>query len=130
MRLTLAFIAALLIQEPAKVQIAWTLKRGEKVRYEFNHRLEARFDVMKDGTAQMELTLVVGLEATDPGADRTNGYKLTFERIALSKSGAFDYDSGRDKEPPESSYPRVMSKCVGKTIPIRIGATAKLIALD
>lgn len=128
MRLPLIALAALIAaQEPAKVQIAWTLKSGEKVRYEFNHRLETR---EKDDTELLELTLGVGLEATDPGADRTNGYKLTFERIGLSKSGEFDYDSKRDKEPPESSYPRVVSKCVGKTIPIRIGPTGKLVALD
>jgi hypothetical protein len=126
--IALAALAALVAaQEPAKVQIAWTLKKGEKVRYEFNHRLETR---EKDHTELIELTLGVGLEATDPGADRTNGYKLTFERIALSKSGDFDYDTARDKEPPENSYPRVMSKCAGKTIPIRIGPTGKLLALD
>jgi hypothetical protein len=126
----LALLASFLVQDPPKIPLAWTLKKDQKVRYEFSHRLVSG---PKDHATQMDLTLVVVVEGGDYGADGTNGANLTFERIALAKSGQGekeDYDSARDKEPPASSYPRVLSKCVGKTLPIRIAATGKLIALD
>ena len=131
MRVPLLALAALIaVQDPPKTPLAWTLKKDQKVRYEFSHRLVSG---PKDHAAQMDLTLVVVIEGGDYGADGTNGANLTFERIALAKSGQGekeDYDSARDKEPPASSYPRVLSKCVGKTLPIRIAAAGKLIALD
>jgi len=126
----LALIASLFVQDSPKTPIAWTLKKDQKVRYEFNHRLVSG---PKDRTNVMDLTLVVGVEGGDYGADGTNAAKLTFERIVLSKTGhgdKEDYDSARDKEPPAGSYPRVLSKCVGKTLPIRISASGSLTALD
>src|SRR5262245_18665331 len=99
MRLPLLALAALLVQDPPKTPIAWTLKKDQKVRYEFNHRLVSG---PKEGSNVMDLTLVMGVEGGDYGADGTNAARLTFERIALSKTGhgeREDYDSARDKEP-------------------------------
>ncbi len=131
MRFALLVLAALIgAQEPAKVQIAWSLKKGQKVRYEFNHRVVTGD---KNHTSQIELTLVVALEGGDLGADRTNALNLTMERIALVKGGTGereDYDSARDKEPPASSYPRVLSKCVGKTLAMRLGPSGNLVTYD
>ena len=128
MRFALLALAALVIaQEPAGTPIWWSLKKGQKLRYEFNHRLVTGD---KTHTTETDLTLVVALEGGDLGADRTNALALTFERIALTKTGhgdREDYDSARDKEPPKGSYPRVLSKCVGKTLNLRLAATGSLV---
>ena len=128
MRFALLALAALVgAQEPAGTPIWWSLKKGQRLRYEFNHRLVTGD---KTQTTQTELTLGVALEGGDLGADRTNAVALTFERIALTKSGhgdREDYDSARDKEPPKGSYPRVLSKCVGKTLNMRISASGSLV---
>lgn len=131
MRFALLALAALIgAQEPAGTPIWWSLKKGQKVRYEFNHRL-----VKGDAAtaSETDLTIVVALEGGDLGADRANALALTFERIALTKSGhgeREDYDSARDKEPPKGDYPRVLSKCVGKTLNLRIAASGRLVTFD
>lgn len=131
MRFALAVLAALIAaQEPARTPIQWSLKKGQKARYEFNHRLAWG---NKEHPQETELTLVVLLEGGDLGADRANDLTLTFERIALLKAGdgeREDYDSARDKEPPGGSYPRVLSKCVGKSTTFRIAASGSFSAFE
>ncbi|HEU4339864.1 MAG TPA: hypothetical protein VFS19_07325 [Planctomycetota bacterium] len=131
MRIALVVLAALIAgQEPARTPIWWSLKKGQIARYEFNHRLVSG---EKDRTQEAELTLVIVLEGGDLGADRANAVTLTFERIALIKAGdgeREDYDSARDKEPPAGSYPRVLSKCVGKSVSFRIAASGSFTAIE
>jgi hypothetical protein len=130
MRLPILVLTALVLQDPAGTPIAWSLKKGERVRYEINHRLATS---VKDHTNERELTLVVVLEGGDLGADRTNAYDLTLERIALSKSSwgeRQEYDSARDKEPSRDSMFRVLSKCVGKKISGRLSPSGNLNALE
>jgi len=131
MRFALIVLASLIAaQEPARTPVWWSLKKGQKARYEFNHRLVTGD---KNHTKETELTLVVVLEGGDLGADRANAVTLTFERIALLKAGdgeREDYDSARDKEPPASSYPRVLSKCVGKSASFRIAASGSFSAFE
>src|SRR5262245_39073349 len=122
MRIAFLVLAAALAQEPGKQPVAWPLKKGEKVRYEFDHTIVQGW---RDHTTELKLTLTVAIEVTDVGADGTQKAGLTFERFVYSKVSQGDseaYDSGKDKEPPKSSTPQVLSKCVGKTIPFRIGA--------
>src|SRR5688572_101790 len=131
MRFALVVLSLLIAaQEPARTPIWWSLAKGQKARYEFNHRLVSGD---KERTQETELTLVVVLEGGDLGADRANDVTLTFERIALLKTGdgdREDYDSARDKEPPGGSYPRVLSKCVGKSTKFRIAASGHFSALE
>jgi hypothetical protein len=130
MRLPLLVLAALIIQEPVRTPVGWSLKKSEKVKYEINHRLVTN---KKDYTNEYELTLVVVIEGGDLGADRTNAYELTFERIALFRTvwgEREEYDSASDKEPPKSSEPRVLSRCVGKKVSGRISPSGNLGALD
>ena len=98
MRFALIVLASLIAaQEPARTPIWWSLKKGQKARYEFNHRLVTGD---KNHTKEAELTLVVVLEGGDLGADRANAVTLTFVRIALLKAGdgeREDYESARDK---------------------------------
>ena len=126
----LALVALVAAQEPARVPIAWTVKKGQKIRYEFIHKITTN-----DGTrdTDLQLTIGIGLEGGETAADGTTGLKLTVERIAQSKTAGEEreeYDSARDKAPPEGSYPRVLSKCVGRTLSIRIGPSGTLTALE
>jgi hypothetical protein len=131
MRIAPWVLAALICaQEPAKTPIWWSLKKGQKLRYEFSHKL-----VTGDARrlSQIDLTLVVEVEGGDLGADRTNGMNLTIERVALAKAGhgdREDYDSARDKTPPRSSYPQVLSKCIGKKLAMRLGPSGNLVTYD
>ena len=125
MKLALAALVALALQEPVQVPIAWTLKKGEKLRYEMSHKT-----VTKEGTIDVEgeLALRIAIEAGDDTAAT-----LTLERIAWSRvSGEAreDYDSARDAVPPEGSMSRVLSKCVGQSVAARISPAGKLEVLE
>ena len=127
MRFALLALAALLAaQDPPRTPVMWSLKKDQKVRYEFHHRLSTGD---KLGVEESSLVFVVTLEGGDLGADLTNGYRLTFDRFAFQK-GRDDYDSARDKAAAGGSYPRVLSKCVGTTIEGRISPAGKLGAFE
>jgi hypothetical protein len=132
MRVSLLVLSALIAaQEPARTPVAWSLKKGQKVRYEMNHKLTT--SNLRGRISEIELTLGVTLEAADPVAGDTTRIRFTFERIAFSNSrgGAADrYDSSRDKEPPAGSYPRVLSKCVGQTLSLGFTPSGTLAAFD
>src|SRR5262245_8101618 len=130
MKLVALLLAALIAQEPGKQPVAWTLKKGEKVRYEFAHKI-----VQGDGDRTSDLALTLGVPVEDPEvkADGSLPATLAVERISYAKvqrGESESYDSARDKEPPAGSYPRVLSKCVGKSVSLQLTAAGKLTALD
>lgn len=116
------------LQEAPKTPIAWSPKKGERLRYEISQKLQ--------GGDSTHLTFLAGvaIEAGDVGADGKTELTFMLERIAESAQGITekinDYDSARDKEPPESSMYRVYSKMIGKPFKARMGPTGTLEAYD
>lgn len=130
----LAILAAAVViglQDPPKAPMGWTFKKGEKVRYLISQRFESG-----EGPAAIyaELFFGITLEGGEPAADGSIPLTITVDRvgeISLSQAGEKkDYDSARDKEPPEGSSERVFSKLVGKSIAARMKPTGDLEALD
>jgi len=130
MRIIAALILGLQAQDAAKVPIAWSLKKGDKVRYEFEYTTAASFH----GSTQ-ETKLVAGLvlEATEIAKDGTATLQATIDRFAFKKSSegsTEEYDSSKEGALPTGSNTKVMAKCVGKPFTLQLGPTGKLSALE
>jgi len=77
-------------QDAAKVPIAWSLKKGDKVRYEFEYTI---VNTLRAETGETKLVAGLVLEATEVAKDGTATVKAVFDRFAAKTS-----DHGRVEE--------------------------------
>jgi len=123
MRLPLLALAALIAaQEPAKVPLAWTLKKGDKFRCEVGL---AQSGTMGTVVSKSVLTFTLGLEVGEAGKDGQADVKATYERIRFSISSHsnkdFALDSDQKEDPAIEPDKRVVLHLKGKTITLKFG---------
>ncbi|HEY3226972.1 MAG TPA: DUF6263 family protein [Planctomycetota bacterium] len=110
--LILALLAPIPTQDPPKADIGWSLKPGQRVRYEMEKTTRIH---MKEGTVEMKMILGLVLEAGEGDGKGATALKVTIDRVVMSGSGdkdAEDYDSDRDKTDPKHPSIRIMAGCL------------------
>lgn len=130
MRFIAVLILGLQAQDAAKVSIAWSLKKGDKVRYEFEYTVVT---TLRAETGETKLVAGLVLEATEVAKDGTATVKATIDRFAVKNSGhgrVEEYDSSREGDPPTSSNAKVMAKCVGKPFIMQLSPAGRISAME
>ena len=124
--LSLTLSSLLSAQDPEKYDLRWKFKKGNTMRYEMNMLntidvagMEIEQQFLFDMTQKVRSVNKKGVATL----------RVTYNRIKFRLSGMMetDYDSDRDKEPPEDVMGKLMSAFLGKTFTMKMGPKGEVL---
>jgi hypothetical protein len=121
----LTLILALLLQDDA-VELRWRYVPGDVLRYRMTQKVSS--DV--NGTpVRQQMATVMTLDVKEADGKGAVTIVARYEAVAARASGVqeYDYDSEKDKEPPDDPAARMMSKLVGQSFTMRMNAAGKVL---
>ena len=124
----LLLILPLLLQDDA-VELRWKYRMGETIRYRMTQKVSS--DV--NGTpVRQQMATTMALEVREIDGKGCVTIEARYEAVAARASGAqeYDYDSEKDKEPPDDPAARMMSKLVGQSFRLRMAADGKVLEVS
>ncbi len=108
------------------VELRWTYVKGDVLRYKMTQRVSSD----AGGTpVRQQMSTTMALEVKEVDAQGAVTVRALYEAVAARASGIqeYDYDSEKDKEPPDEPAARMMSKLVGQSFSMRLGADGKVL---
>ena len=124
-RMILLALALSCLQDEA-VELRWTYVKGDVLRYRMTQRVSSD----AGGTpVRQQMSTTMALEVGEVDAKGAVTVQARYEAVAARASGIqeYDYDSEKDKEPPDEPAARMMSKLVGQSFTMRLGADGKVL---
>jgi hypothetical protein len=112
-----AAVLSLLFQE--KVDLAWKFQKGQEHRYRLTQKMATEFG---GATIAQEMGSTYSMKVTEVDEKGAATLTCTYEAVAVKANfpEEYDYDSEKDKEPPEQEYPKMMSRIIGKAFTMRM----------
>ena len=116
---------ALLLQDDG-VELRWKYPKGETIRYRMSQKVSSEVN----GTpVRQQMATTVALAVKDVDEKGVVTLEARYEAVAARASGVqeYDYDSEKDKEPPDDPAARMMSKLVGQSFGLTMSAAGKVL---
>lgn len=115
----LAAAALLFAFQDEKVEIKWKLEKGEELRYKTSRK--STFD-FGGAVMEVEMRTLYTMTVTDADEKGTAGLQSTCDAFAIKMSGfkESEYDSEKDKNPPDEPVVKAMSRMVGQSFSFRM----------
>jgi uncharacterized protein DUF6263 len=123
--LALAFLLGATLQDDA-VELRWKYEKGQELRYRTTQKVSS--DV--NGTpVRQQMSTTMALEVKEVDEKGVVTILVRYEAVAARASGVqeYDYDSEKDKEPPDDPPTRMMSKLVGQVFTMKTGPDGKVL---
>jgi hypothetical protein len=120
---------ALACLQDAPVELRWKYAKGEVLRYAMIQRVSTDAGGVP---VRQQMSTTVALEVTDVDGAGTVTLRALYEAVAARASGIqeYDYDSEKDKEPPDDPAARMMATLVGQSFTLRMGADGKVLEVQ
>jgi len=122
----MVFLALALLLQDDGVELRWKYQKGETIRYRMAQKVSSEVN----GTpVRQQMATTVALAVKDVDAKGVVTIEARYEAVAARASGVqeYDYDSEKDKEPPDDPAARMMSKLVGQSFGLTMSATGKVL---
>ncbi len=107
------------------VELRWRYAKGDVLRYAMIQRVSTD----AGGVPVRQQVSTLAFEVTDVGPTGTVTLRALYEAVAARASGIqeYDFDSEKDKEPPDDPAARMMATLVGQSFTLRMGADGKVL---
>jgi hypothetical protein len=118
--------AALAQDKQDEVVLQWKYQKGETIRYRMSQKVSSD----ANGTpVRQEIATTMSLEVNEVDATSVVTLVARYEAVAARASGIqeYDYDSEKDKEPPDEPAAKMLSKLVGQSFTMRMGPDGKVL---
>ena len=122
MKLLISIAALALLAQEEKVELRWKWQKGQELVYLTSQKNANEFMRQETGTTY---SMTVS-DVTEKGEATLQVKHLRVTSKVLSVQGAFEYDSDKDKVPPEKSPALILSKLVGQTFTARMTALGEI----
>lgn len=123
----LALCALLAFQEEAQ-ELRWKYAPGEVLRYAMSQKVSTDAGGVP---VRQQLSTTVSLEVVEVDPAGAVTFRARYEAVAARASGVqeVDYDSERDREPPDDPAARMLSRLVGQSFTMGMGADGRVLAV-
>ncbi len=124
MKLVLPALAlALFLQD--KVELKWKFQKGQEHRYRLTQKMATEFG---GASILQEMASTYSMSVTEVDEKGAATLSCKYEAVAVKANfpEEYDYDSEKDKEPPEQEYPKMMSRVLGKSFTMKMTTSGKV----
>jgi len=123
--LALALSCLPAVQDGA-VELRWTFIKGDVLRYRMTQRVSTDANGVP---VRQQMTTTMALEVLEVDGKGAATIRAVYEAVAGRSSGVqeYDYDSEKDKEPPDDPAARLLSKLTGQSFTMTMGSDGKVL---